>query len=461
MSSFLFGYYDLGLRALSAARLGLEIAGDNIANATTPGYVRRRMDLTSGSPVEVPGGFLDRGVEIARIRRLEDRFLQASLERERGSLGGSEERLRGLRDVEDIFGTVDGEDILSAYSRFGTAFSELAASPDDPTLRRVAVLSAEGLAERIRETYGRLEAQRRTENEAVAAGVEEIDRLAGELAALNDEIVAHEAGGETSPLRDRRAQIVEELAALTGGTAASAGNGRVQFSLPGGPTLVTGAGRVEIETRRDADGMHRIVVNDVDVTDSLRRGKIGALIGIRDDAIPARTAALDTLAADLVTRANAVTTAATDLDGNPGRPLFVPDPPTGARLGARIAVAADVTGDPRLLAISATGEPGDGAGAIDLAGLSSAGSAALGGSSASEFLATLRSTLGGEIVQADVDFGVADEIVSSLEARRSATTGVSLDEEAVELMRFQRSYEAAARFIQVLNEVTEIAVNLR
>jgi len=461
MSSFLFGYYDLGLRALSAARLGLQISGDNIANATTPGYSRRRMDLVPGSPVAVAGGYIDRGVEVARIRRMEDRFLQASLERERGSLGGSKESLRGLRDIEGLFGTVGGEDILSAYSRFSDAFAELSAAPDDPTLRKVAVLSADGLAQRIRETYSRLEAQRRTENSAIAAGVGEVDRLADALELLNDEIAGQEVGGVTSPLRDRRSQIVEQLAELTGGTASPAENGRILFSLPGGPTLVTGSGRVPLTTTRDFEGLYRISVNGIDVTDSLRQGKLGALLGLRDDAIPQRTADLDKLATDLISRANAITTALQDLNGNPGGPLFVPNPPTAFKDASKIAVATDILNDPRLLAISTTGDAGDGSGAIDLAAIGNVRSIPLGSQSATEFLATLRSVLGSQIVQADVNHGVADGVVASLEAQRSSVTGVSLDEEAVELIRFQRSYEAAARFIQVLSEVTEIAVNLR
>ena len=130
MSTSLFGYYDLGLRALSAAQFGLQVAGDNIANVNTPGYSRRRVDLRPGLPMPVAGGMLDRGVEIGRIRRLADRFVQTNLEREMGSLAGSEEKLRGLREIETLLGNL--EDAIAADNKLAAraGFIEIAKTTD-------------------------------------------------------------------------------------------------------------------------------------------------------------------------------------------------------------------------------------------------------------------------------------------------------------------------------------------
>jgi flagellar hook-associated protein 1 FlgK len=461
--SALFGYYDLGLRALNAARAGLQVAGDNIANAATPGYARRRLELVSGHPVRVTGGMLDSGVEIARIRRFEDRFLQAALEREQGTLDHSREQLRGLQEIESAFGTLGGEGVSSAYSGFAAAFSGLAAQPENVALRRTAISAADTLARQLRDAYGRLEAQRRSEDAAVDQEVTEINRLAAQLAELNVEIAREEAGGTTAaPLRDARQTVIEALVARTGGSVATAEGGRVVFSLPGGTTLVTAERARPLAAARDASGLLRLSGADgTDITDRLRGGKLGALLELRDDRLPARLGELDELAADLIERANALTTAASDLDGDPGQALFVPDPPPATGAARTIAVSAALLADPRLLAISADGAPGDGSVAIEISALATSGSARLGGRAPSAFLSEMLASIGGDVVQADVTSGVARGLVDSLLARREAVSGVSLDEEAVDLMRYQRAFEAAARFMQVLNEVSEIAVNLR
>jgi flagellar hook-associated protein 1 FlgK len=192
----------------------------------------------------------------------------------------------------------------------------------------------------------------------------------------------------------------------------------------------------------------------------LRGGELGALLGIRDDQLVARMDDLDLLAGDLISRVNGLTTGATDLDGNAGGALFEPDPPPGSGAAGTIRVSAALLNDPRLLAISGTGAPGDGSIALQISELRESESAALGDRSPATFMADMLSGLGNQIVQTDVATTVAESLVENFSSRRDAISGVSLDEEAVELIRYQRAYEAAARFMQVLNEVTEVTLSI-
>jgi flagellar hook-associated protein 1 FlgK len=460
----LFGYYSLGLQAMSVARLGLQVAGDNIANVFTPGYARRTMELTPGYPISVQGGFLDMGVDVARLRRMEDRFLQASLEREQGKQAGSDELLRGLGQLETVFGALDGAgNIAAALAEFSAAFSELAAQPESSAHRRGAVSAADALARSIRDAYERLQQQRSVENRSVAASVDRVNALAEELATVNKEIHAAEAGGGVATsLRDQRTVVIEELSQLTGGSAYTDGDGRLSFAFAGGPTLVTGQDALLLTTSRDADGMFRIHsgADGADITDRMRDGRLGSQLSLRDEAIPDRTTALDDLAVDLTTRANALTTAAFDLQGNPGVALFRPDPATGPGAARLFALNPVLRDDPDQLAVSSTGSPGEGDIAALLADLPGQASAALNDKSPEAFFADLLSGLGNEVAQADVAEAVSRSLVESMLAQRDTVSGVSLDEEAVQLVQFQQSYEAAARFIEVLNQVTETAVNL-
>jgi flagellar hook-associated protein 1 FlgK len=293
--------------------------------------------------------------------------------------------------------------------------------------------------------------------------VEEINALAEELALLNRDITAQESGGTVSaPLRDRREAILARLSELTGGTAYPESSGRVSFALPGGTTLVAGIEPLPLATSRAADGTLRIHsgADGTDVTARLTGGRLGSLLAVRDGAIAGHVAALDQLAADIIGRANGLTAAAFDLQGNPGTPLFEPDPPAVPGAAGAIRVAPALVGDATLLAISASGAAGDGSVALALAALPQQASVGLGGKSAASFFSDLLAALGTDVAQADVSEAVSGSILESLESRRDSISGVSLDEEALELMRYQQSFEAAARFIQVLDSVTKTAVDL-
>lgn len=461
MSNPINGYYDFGLRALAAARVGLQVSGDNIANVNTPGFTRRRVDLTVGLPVRLGPGYLDRGVELQDIGRSANPFVQSNLEREKGGLAESETRLRGLQDIERIYGELGDEGLLFAYADFSNRFTELAGQPTNSELRRAAVAAADTLATRFNGLYQRLEEQQRSENDAINATIDEINGLSGELAELNRAIITFEGDGSTiSSLRDKRDQVVERLSELTGGKAFAGPQGRLNFTLSGGPTLVSGDSAIAIGGTNNPAGQVQLSLSGIDVTARLREGQLGALIGLRDDAIPTQLADLDALARNLIGRTNGVTTSSTDLNGAPGTALFEPGSPFPPGIAGSISVSAAILSDPSLLAVSSSGAPDNGDGAVAIGNIFQSAAPTLGGRTPEVFLADSLAALGTDIVRADIDAGVSRGLVDDLQARRDEISGVSLDEEAINLTRYQQAYEAAAQFIQILNEISATALTL-
>lgn len=453
------GYYNLGLRALDAAQYGLSVAGDNIANVNTPGFSRRRLELSTGHPRYIKNGEIGSGVVVDSIRRMEDQYLQNAIQLEYGRLGYNNESLRGLREVERTLGPVESNPLLEAYGDFSNAFAALSGDSESVGLRTAAIAAADSLAGEFRSASGRLQELRRLEDQRITGIVDRVNSLAGELQELNDTIRTGESGGtEQSAARDRRDQVLTELHELTGGRAATSRSGEISFHLPNGPSLVTNDNVLSLTTSQASDGSLRISSNGTDITDDLRSGRLGGSLSVRDDEILTRLADLDAAAADLITRANAAHTSGTDLAGNPGGALFEPDPApaSGAAGSIRIATGIDVD----TLALSATGAPGDGGIAETLSRLESTAAGALGTRSPRDFLADSFTELGSTIARRDVDERVAQDLVDSLSAERESRVGVSIDEEAIDLLKHQRAYEAAAKFIQVLNQVTEITVNL-
>jgi flagellar hook-associated protein 1 FlgK len=244
------------------------------------------------------------------------------------------------------------------------------------------------------------------------------------------------------------------------------GAGKIAFYLAGGHTLVTGDEKsvdaILLETtKRGPLGQIRILAgaDGSDITSKIRGGRLSAMVDLRDNVIGEKIADLDTVASELIRRVNALTTGAVDLDGNPGSALFQSDPPF-SRPAASIRVDPAILSDPRLLAVSATGAPGDGSAAMDIAEIPGSPSGTFGNRSMTAFLADSIARVGSQVTETEIRHSVAGGIVEELEVRRDSISAVNLDEEAVELMKFQSAYQAAARFMQALNEMTEITVNL-
>ena len=460
--SYLFGYYSIGLRALNAATIGLNVAGENIANINTPGYSRRRAELAQGYPFRLASGEqVPQGVQVTSISRLADRFVQTNLERELGTSAGAREQLRGLQELESVYGSLDDNHLINAYQSFSDSFSTLAGAPTDLALRSSAIASADRLAQELNGLDSKIRGQISSENQRIGKTLDEINQLAKSLAQLNHEIASNEAGGNVAAVqRDQRNQVVERLSELTGGSIAYGKGGRLDFNLPGGPTLVAGDSAVGLARTLAPGGAIQINSGGIDVTSNIRGGELGAQLELRDVALPKQLADLNEIAQDLVSRANGLTATATDLNGNPAVNLFSPPAPPLGRAARLVKINPALLSDPSLLGVSSTGAPGDNGVAVQLSELLETSSLNLGNQSPLEFLTTSFTGLGNRIVQADIDENVSNGLVQNLFDQRDAISGVSLDEEAVELTKHQQAYEAAARFMQVLNEVTEIALSL-
>ncbi|HHN75162.1 MAG TPA: hypothetical protein ENK10_08050, partial [Acidobacteria bacterium] len=189
-------------------------------------------------------------------------------------------------------------------------------------------------------------------------------------------------------------------------------------------------------------------------------GSLGGYLASRDEDLTSYRQQLDTLAASLIEEVNAVHRTAYDQAGVTGRNLFEPDPP-GSNPAAAIRVNAEILDDPSKLATAnAPGEPGNNEAVLTMLDLRTAGISGLGGLTFTGAAADVIANVGRDLATADAATEASEVIVDSLELKRQSVSAVSLDEEAADLARWQQSFEAAARFLQTVNRITETALNL-
>lgn len=461
-----FDHMAIGRSAMRAFRLGMNIAGYNVANSQTPGFSRRRLELGTMPAVAVEGGQIGTGVDVVAVNRQRDPFLDFAARRELGRLGADSGRSDLLAALEPTLGEVDNAELQNAFSGFFDALQTLSVQPDSISVREAATGSAQQLAATLRRSDSKLVEARGRADKEVRRTAERVNDIAGRLASINAELIEQESGGdEASDLRDERDRLVDEIAQLVAVRSVETSNGTINLYLDEtGDTLVSGTSARALTITSDASGHAQIGVSRggeaVDLTTRLALGKIGGALQTRDQQIAGYRDALDQLAGALITTFNGVHRAGFDLDGQAGVALFTPDPP-GSNAASAIQVNAVVEDDPRKWATSSVaGNVGNNQNALDLVALRQTAIAALGGRSLLDTAADVIGQVGHDVAQADAAREASQTIVDALDLKRQEVSGVNLDDEAADLVRWQQSFAAAAKFMQVVNQVTESALGL-
>jgi flagellar hook-associated protein 1 FlgK len=451
----LFDSLSFAAGALNAQRVGLDVAGQNMANINTVGYSRRMLMLA-----EVPAtDFFNagRGVEIVEIRALRDLFVEAQLRGERQGAGRDAAIITHLANLEATLG-VPGTALDARLTAFFDAYSTLANDPSSVAARDGVVRQGSELATAFRALNDRLDATQRSIDADLAGTVHEINRLSAQVARLTAEIIKDGPGIET--LRDERAVALNRLAELADIRVLSRNDGALDVTLPSGRALTIGANAYALTVAASGSaGLLAVSLEGVDLTTELTGGRVGGLLYTRDTLVPGYRAQIDQLAYDLAAQVNTTHAGGFDANGVAAGDFFVP-PGTVAGASAAFAVDAAVLADSSRVAASATGAIGDNGVARDIAALRETRFGAGGTATPAEMWGQFVFHVGSDVALARASEASRANVVRQLETLQAQTSGVSLDEEAANLMRFQRAYEANARFFTTIVDTLDTLMQM-
>lgn len=455
-----FSSFEIGRRALRASQLGLTVAGQNIANVSTAGYARQSVQL-SASPA-TGTGLVGSGVTVDGVRAFRDRFAEIRLQSETATSGRLTARRDALAPVDSAFADANQPGGLQhALNGFFNSFRDLEAHPDSLSLRATAVATGQQLAATFGATRQRLADMRHETNAAIADSAAQAGALAQRVAELNGRIASAEAqGASASELRDQRGEAVKQLAELTGARATEAADGRLTVTLADGRPLVVGDRASALEcVPTPPEGLNTLMLEGqpAAIGDGRLRGLAEALTetgGI--------ITSLDELAASIADRVNTLHTSGTGSDGSPGLNFFA-SPAGGVTTAANLSVSAALVADPRLVVASpVAGSTSAGTVAGQIANLLTDGASQAGGrtGSFSSLLASVVTDAGAGVRAADDALQTQQLILAQAQAQRDSVSGVSLDEEAINLLQYQKAYEAAAKFLRIADEMTQTILSL-
>ena len=459
-----FSPFEIGRRALNASQLGLNVTGHNIANVNTPGYTRQSVQQ-SPTPADIGGSRLSGvGVTIDGVRSFRDRFVESRLQTETAINGRLTARRDALAPVDAAFNETQGGGINSAMNGFFGAFRDLEAHPNSLPLRAAVVEKAAALGSSFQTTRARLVTVSQDAGGAISETVTQANALSTQIAALNARVrVAEQTGVNSSELRDQRGELVKQFTELTGARAAENSDGTITLTLADGRPLVLGDTANPLVVSLAQNGALPAITLDGSPA-SIADGRLRGLLDASGD-INNQITALDDLAASIAARVNALHTSGTDQSGTPGVNFFAVPSDGSPVTAANLTINPAVRNDPRLVVASPL-QPAAASGAATVAGsiadLMTEKSSQAGGRSGSfsSIYASIVADAGRGVRDAEDALATQGVILAQVTAQRDSASGVSLDEEAINLLQYQKAYEAAARFLRVADEMTQTILSL-
>ena len=444
-------------RALDAQRYGLDVTGQNIANVNTPGYTRRTIDLIPVAP-EAPGT-AGRGVDVVGIRALRDRLLEARLTNEVPSQTREAAMAEALGVVESAIGT-PGSSLDVSLEKFFDSFAELAEMPTSASHRESVVIQGEGLASAFRDMAGRLSAARHDADRQARGTVDDINSILERIATLNSVIGNSSTMEKSLHARDEQTQLVRQLSELVDVRVLEREEGGVDISIGNGRPIIVGETTYALTVSSTPPlGYAAFAVNGTNITSEITAGRLGGFLQVRDSNIPDYIRRLDEVAYAVATEVNTIHQAGYDQTGALAGSFFSP-PATVAGAAAGMTVRPALAGDRRLISAGATAEAGNNDTARAIAALRQATVMSGGTATLAEGWGQLVYRVGRDTKSAVDERNSRQEIVRQVDALRDAVSGISLDEEAMNLLKFQRAYEANARFFQVIDSTLQTMLSL-
>lgn len=481
---------NVGLSGLQAAQSALGVVGHNIANVNTPGYTRQRA-VFAANPNQLFGGlYFGAGAGVASVESIRDKFLDLQILQNTSVKAGVDIRYQTLEGISPIFDPSGDASLGTLVQKFFQGFQDLAARPEDGGLRTTLLGHAQSMVTGLKERYNALTQQRNQSNATVVSLVSEVNGMLSQITDLNDRIATESATGDNNDARDQRKAVTDKLAALIGITAYEASDGTYTIMLDsGGAPLVAGhnAYALSVVTNPANNNYNDVLVSlggaaTLNITSRISGGAMGAHLDLRDNVLAGFSRQLDQIAAGIQSAVNLQHRAGVALNGvTTGLDFFqggvangvngLPPAITAASfyqgMVSSLTVNAALVAGPSLIAAAAAGGgPGDNANARALGNLQSAlntvdtnGDGAGDAGPFSTAIGALISSVGTQASILESSTTTQENLLAALEAQRNRTSAVDLDEEASNLMSFQRAYQASARFLSVIDQLTDQLVN--
>jgi len=445
--------FETARRSLFAQRDAMDVTAHNIANAGTTGYTRQRAELTTTVPLPDRVGLLGTGVEMSSVSRLREKFIDTQYRTTNQQLNNASMQSRIFSQIEAVVNEPSENGLQSMMQGFSKAWQSLASTPEDMGARQIVLQSATTLSNGIQQLYSGMNQLRYDMKDEVSANVEKINALSREIADFNEKIMtATNSKMSANDLMDSRDIKIDELSKIANIRVAEDSKGSMNISV-GGVSIVNQTDTIPLEVK---DNVTSLLIQTVSSGNpaQVTGGELGGMLQQYNTTIPGYQSSIDQLAQSIMSSVNSLHRAGFGLKTNPSDPAA----PTGTNFftsygNGVLTVNAALSNNPSLIAASATGAAGDNAQANKLANVFDSPTMNGGTESQNQFYAAFTSKIGTDSGTAIREETNQQLILTQIANQRNSFSGVSLDEEMTNMIKFQRAYDASAKLVKTVDDM--------
>ncbi len=458
MGGGLYAALNSGRTSLQTNQKAIEVTGLNVANVNTPGYSRQSPNLTPYPALNFGDFFIGTGVKVGSVERAHDLFLAGQIKDKSAEVGLESSMTNPLLEIERSIGIGEGS-LSDEFDQFFDSWRQLTTNPGGEVERQLVMQRGELISKAFRNVYDEIQQVRKNINNDITSQIGGINMRLEEVAQLNNRISALEVSGQdANSNRDRRDLLVKELSEMVGVTSFETSDSTVTLSLPNGMPLVEGTITTPLEaytSGNDTQLRIKFGSTNIDLDRTALGGELRGFHEVRDVVIPDVVNRLDQLANTFATQVNALHQAGTGLDGVSGRDFFVP-PAAVAGSAAALTMTIASTAE---IAAGTSSAPGDNTSALNILQLEQ--QQVLGGDTLVSYYGKIAATVGVETNRnRQAKLGAEDSLIQ-LENLRDGIDGVSIEDEMINLLQYQKGFEASAKFLATVDEMMDTLLTLK
>ncbi|OHB25977.1 MAG: flagellar hook-associated protein FlgK [Desulfuromonadaceae bacterium GWB2_53_15] len=450
---------EIGKNGLNIYRVATEVTSENIANVNTPGYSRQRVILETSPPTTANGFPIGTGVRIAAVERYYDSLLQQQLVNAQTTQGYDTTKSTVLQQIEPTFNEVGSDGLGAAISNYFGAWQDLTLNPAGSAERQAVLSRAQILTDNFHSVSKALTDTISIQNDTLVPLTEDINATLNNIAQLNGQIKTTElVNGNANELRDQRDQLVRDLSQQIGITYKENSDGTTDISYAdGGAALVTdtAVGSFSL-TNNVGTGLYNVFVTQAGGGTALvtpKTGQLGAILELRDTIIPGYLSKVDDLANSMVSEVNAIHSTGFQQDAITAGTNFFSG--TTAK-----DIALNISTTNQVAASGVAGLVGDSSNTLKLAQLQNKLTMSAGTTTFNSYYDSLVSQVGLDVQSSKNTEAQDIAFTRQLTTLRESNSGVSLDEELTNLIKYQRSYQASSKLITTATEMMDIVIGI-
>lgn len=457
--------------ALDVYQQALNVIQNNVTNASTPGYARQQLDVTS-QPFNITDGLIG-GIASGGLESSSDSYANSEVQRQMQTLGLYTAQSQGTSAIQSLMDISGTDGVSGALNSLFQSFSAWSASPDDPSTGQAVISAAGSVADSISGLSNSLTSASNQMDGQIQSTVAQINSIAAQIQQYNVQVQR-----TTQPDPGEQAQLessLENLSQLVNFSTVTQKDGTVTVLLGGSSPLVIGTQANPISSANFVDSQpppvnpaspptaHILDAQGNDITSEITGGQLGGLLDVRNQILGSylgnsqQAGSLNLLAKGLADTVNGILESGT-VSSAPGAAngsaLFTYDSSDPTAAAGSLQVSSSIT-PAELAPVDSSGNANGNANTLAGLGSATSGQGTIDGLNYIAYYAQMASTIGSANQAATTNQTAQQSVTTQAQALRDQISGVSLDQEAVSLLQFQRGYQATAQVLTILNNLAD------